>query len=131
MLAKGQIVLDDDYARYIHKHSVPLDMNVVRCFKRNALALDFYRFLAYRNNELTEAVSFPDHLLFEQLGTEDENERKTRMKLRVILRGLQMYWPVCAKLEDGYFELAPSPPAVQRKVRVGRPMEVVDKSGER
>ncbi|PJC46255.1 MAG: hypothetical protein CO036_03795, partial [Candidatus Omnitrophica bacterium CG_4_9_14_0_2_um_filter_43_12] len=40
--SKGQIVLDEDYAKYIHKHSVPLDMNVVGCFKRNPLALDFY-----------------------------------------------------------------------------------------
>ncbi|PIW68491.1 MAG: hypothetical protein COW10_02265, partial [Candidatus Omnitrophica bacterium CG12_big_fil_rev_8_21_14_0_65_42_8] len=38
--SKGQIVLDEDYAKYIHKHSVPLDMNVVGCFKRNPLALD-------------------------------------------------------------------------------------------
>ncbi len=130
MLCKGQIVLDEDYAKYIHKHSVPLDMNVVRCFRRNALALDFYRFLAYRNNELSETVSFPDRLLFEQLGTEEENERKIRMKLRAILRGLQMYWPVRAKFEDGFFELAPSPPAVQRKVAAGRPLQVVDKCVE-
>ncbi len=56
MLSKGQIILNEDYAKYIHKHSVPLDMHVVRCFKRNPLALDFYRFLAYRNNQLKKTV---------------------------------------------------------------------------
>jgi hypothetical protein len=127
--SKGQIILDEGYARYIHKHSVPLDMNVVHCFKRNPLALDFYRFLAYRNNGLNETVAFPDNLLFEQLGTEEENERKIRMKLKGILRGIQMYWPVKAKFEDGYFELKPSPPAVQRKIPSRQPIVIVDKSG--
>jgi hypothetical protein len=127
--SKGQIILDEDYARYIHKHSVPLDMNVVGCFKRNPLALDFYRFLAYRNNGLNETIAFPDNLLFEQLGTEEENERKIRMKLKGILRGIQMYWPVKAKFEDGYFELQPSPPAVQRKIPSRQPIVIVDKSG--
>jgi len=127
--SKGQIILDEGYARYIHKHSVPLDMNVVCCFKRNPLALDFYRFLAYRNNGLNETIAFPDNLLFEQLGTEEENDRKIRMKLKGILRGIQMYWPVKAKFEDGYFELQPSPPAVQRKIPSRQPIVIVDKSG--
>lgn len=127
--SKGQIILDEGYARYIHKHSVPLDMNVVHCFKRNPLALDFYRFLAYRNNGLSETVAFPDNLLFEQMGTEEENDRKIRMKLKGILRGIQMYWPVKAKFEDGYFELKPSPPAVQRKIPSRQPIVIVDKSG--
>ena len=126
--SKGQIVLDEDYARYIHKHSVPLDMNVVGCFKRNPLALDFYRFLAYRNNGLNKAISFPDRLLFEQLGTEEENERKIRMKLKRILRGIQMYWPVKAKFEDEFFELQPSPPAVERRLPSKRPLAIVNNS---
>lgn len=125
--SKGQIILDEDYARYIHKHSVPLDMNIVRCFKRNPLALDFYRFIAYRNNGLNKTISFPDHLLFEQLGTEEENERKTRMKLRGILRGIQLYWPVRARFEDGHFELQPSPPAVQHKIPSRKSITIVDK----
>ncbi|MBA7491344.1 hypothetical protein ES702_01889 [subsurface metagenome] len=128
MLSKGQIILDEDYARYIHKHSVPLDMNVARCFKRNPLALDFYRFLAYRNNNLNKTISFPDKLLFEQLGTEVQNDRINRIRLKRILKVIQMYWPVRAKLEDRYFELQPSPPAVQRKVPSRKPIAIVDKS---
>ena len=81
MLTKGQIILDEKYAEYIYKHSVPLDMNVVHCFKRNSLALDFYRFLAYRNNKLNKTISFPDHLLFEQLGTEVDNTQFTALSL--------------------------------------------------
>lgn len=128
MLSKGKIILDEGYARYIHKHSVPLDMNVVGCFKRNPLALDFYRFLAYRNNSLNKTISFPDALLFEQLGTEEENHRKTRMKLNKILKDLQMFWPVKAKFEDGYFELKPSPPAVQKRVSSKKDITIVEKS---
>lgn len=126
--SKGQIVLDEDYARYIHKHSVPLDMNVVRCFKRNPLALDFYRFIAYRNNKLNKTIAFPDQLLFEQLGTEQQTNKVTRDRLRRILKAIQMYWPVKAKFEDGYFELEPSPPAVQRKIASKKPIAIVDKS---
>jgi len=128
MLSKGKIILDEGYAKYIHKHSVPLDMNVVGCFKRNPLALDFYRFLAYRNNSLNKTISFPDELLFEQLGTEEENHRKTRMKLNKILKDLQLYWPVKAKFEDGYFELKPSPPAVQKRLPSKKDITIVDKS---
>lgn len=126
MFSKGQIILDEDYAKYIHKHSVPLDMNVVHCFKRNPLALDFYRFLAYRNNNLHKTISFSDRLLFEQLGTEEVNDRKIRMKLKNILMAIQMYWPVKAKFEDGYFELQPSPPAVQKKVSSSSKIKIID-----
>jgi len=128
--SKGQIILDEGYARYIHKHSVPLDMNVVRCFKRNPLALDFYRFLAYRNNGLNETISFPDQLLFEQLGTSQQADFVTRGLLKKILKAIQMYWPVKAKFEDGYFELQPSPPAVQRKIPSKKPIVIGEKSTE-
>jgi hypothetical protein len=126
--SKGQIVLDEDYARYIHKHAVPLDMNVVRCFKRNPLALDFYRFIAYRNNGLNKTISFPDRLLFEQLGTEEQADFVVRDRLKKILRMIQMYWPVRAKFEDGYFELQPSPPAVERRLPSKKPIAIVNKS---
>lgn len=125
MLSKGQIILDESYAGYIYRHSVPLDMNVINCFKRNPLAIDFYRFLAYRNNNLNKTISFPDHLLFEQLGTEEENDRKTRMKLKNILEAIQMFWTVKAKFEDGYFELKPSPPAVQKKLPSSNELKTV------
>ena len=103
-------------------------MNVVRCFKRSPLALDFYRFVAYRNNGLNKTISFPDRLLFEQLGTAEENERKVRMKLKKILQNIQMYWPVKAKFEDGYFEIQPSPPAVERKIPSRKPIAIVNNS---
>lgn len=125
-LAKGKIILDEQYAKYIHSHSVPLDMNVVQCFKRNPLALDFYRFLAYRNNELNKSINFPDTYLFEQLGTDQLSTKVTRNRLKNILSAIKMYWPVRAKFEDGYFELRPSPPAVQKRIPSKRPMKIVD-----
>jgi hypothetical protein len=108
-LSKGQILIDPQYAKYIQDHAVPLDMNLVRAFKRNPLALDFYRYLAYRNNGLNRTISFPDTLLFEHLGTTDNNPRKLRLHLKSILAAMKIYWPVQAKLEDGFFELKPSP----------------------
>lgn len=127
MLFKGKIILDEVYAKYIHKHSVPLDMNVVHCFQRSPLALDFYRFLAYRNNGLNKPISFPDHLLFEQLGTEQETNTVTRSRLHRILKTIQMYWPVNAKFEDGYFELQPSPPAVQARIPSKKPITITER----
>lgn len=126
-LFKGKILLSEKYAKYIHDHSVPLDMNVIRCFKRNPLALDFYRFLAYRNNELNKTISFPDRLLFEQLGTGHEDHRVTRSRLKTILKFIQLYWPVKAAFEDGYFELRPSPPAVQHKIPSKTPLSITNK----
>ncbi len=126
MFSKGQIILDPGYAKWIHDHSAPLDIAVVNVFKRNPLALDFYRYLAYRNNDLSKTISFPDHGLFEQLGTGEENDRKTRMKLKRILKAIQMYWPVKARFEDGYFELKPSPSAVQRRIPSITEIRIVD-----
>lgn len=127
-LFKGKIILSEDYAKYIHDHSVPLDMNMVRCFKRNPLALDFYRFLAYRNNELNKVISFPDHLLFQQLGTDQEKLKVTRNRLKKILQLIQIYWPVNAKFEDGFFELRPSPPAVQYRLPSKTPIIITNRN---
>lgn len=127
MLSRGQILLDPGYAKWIHDHCAPLDMDVVNIFKRNPLALDFYRFLAYRNNDLGDTISFPDHYLFDELGTGEGNDRKTRMKLKRILNGIQQFWPVRAKFEDGFFELKPSPPAVQKKLPSKGQISIVDK----
>jgi hypothetical protein len=127
MLEKGKIVLDAEYAKWIHDHSAPLDMNVIRAFSRNPLALDFYRFLAYRNNELTKPISLQDFHLFGQLGTQQEEHKVTRARLRRILKAIQMYWPVKAKLEDGYFQLEPSQPAVPHTIPSKHPIIIVDK----
>ncbi len=127
MLSRGQIILDPLYARWIHEHCAPLNMDVVNVFKRSPLALDFYRYLAYRNNDLSKTVSFPDYILFEQLGTEISNDRINRLRLKRILKIIQSYWPVQAKFEDGFFELKPSPPAVQKKLPSRTQLRIVDK----
>jgi len=126
--SKGQIILEENYAKYIHKHAVPLDMNVVRCFKRNPLALDFYRFIAYRNNGLNKTVAFSDKLLFEQLGTGQQADKVIRNRLKTILKTIQLYWPVKAKFEDEVFELQPSPPAVGYKIPSKSSLAIVNKA---
>lgn len=126
MLSKGQIILDPRYAKWIHDHAAPLDMDVVNVFKRNPLGLDFYRYLAYRNNELSDTIAFPDCDLFEQFGTEQQSDKVTRERLRRILKIIRLYWPVKAKLEGGWFELRPSPPAVQKSLPSKNPIRIIE-----
>lgn len=123
-LFKGEIILDEGYAKYVHDHSVPLDMKMVRRFKRNPLGFDFYRFLAYRNNDLNRTLPIPEGDLFEQFGTKQQADFVTRSRLKKILKMIQMDWPVRAKFEDGYFELKPSEPAVSKKASSGREIEI-------
>lgn len=114
---KGKLIIDPTYAGYVEKHAVPLDMNIVRVFKNNTLALDFYRFLAYRVNKLGRTLTIPDTDLKQQLGPSYSNKeiRKFRQRLKYILRAIQQYWKVRAKFEDGFFELKPSPLAIKGK----------------
>jgi len=124
-ISSGRIVLSEDYAKYIHGHAAPLDLEVVRTFARSPLALDFYRFLAYRVNKLNKTIEFPDRLLFEQLGTEQSTDRITRARLRVILRQIQGFWPgLRAKFESGQFTLEPSDPAIKAKLARRSPLSI-------
>lgn len=124
-ITSGRVVLSEAYARYIHKHAAPLDLEVVRALKRNPLALDFYRFLAYRVNNLNKPIEFPDHLLFEQLGTGVTADKVTRARLRVILRHIKGFWPgLNAGFEDGQFILAPSDSAIKNKLPRRNPISI-------
>jgi len=124
-MSSGRIVLSEDYARYIHHHAAPLDLEVVRAFKNNPIALDFYRFLAYRCNTLNKTIEFPDHLLFEQLGVGHSNNRMTRARLKLILRNIQSFWPgLRAKFEAGQFILEPSDPAIKVKLARRSPLSI-------
>jgi len=129
-LSKGRILLDEQYAKWVHDHCVPLDMRVIQCFRRNPLALDFYRFLAYRNNGLNKTITFPDSDLFKQFGTDQQCDKITRIRLKGILKIIQtqLQWPVKARFEDGYFELQPSPPAVRHTIPSKSPLRIVDQS---
>lgn len=124
MLSKGQIIANPAYAQWIYDHCVPLNMDVVNVFKRNPLALDFYQFLAYRNNSLSKTLSFPDRLLFEQIETGIASEKELRRRLNNILKAIKLYWPVEAKFEDGYFELKPSVPAIAQTTASKRILEI-------
>ncbi len=130
-LFHSRILLDKDYTDYIFRHAVPLDMTVVRFFKRNPLALDFYRFLAYRSNDLNKPLSLPDTGLFDQLGTTIADPKVTRIRLKRILEQIQVYWKVQAKFEDGFFHLLPSPPAVEQKSALSRRLHLVDNLDEK
>lgn len=124
-ITSGRVVLSEAYAKYIHKHAAPLDLEVVRTFKRNPLALDFYRFLAYRVNNLNKPIEFPDHLLFEQLGTEQAADKITRARLKTTLRQIKGFWPgLKADFEDGQFILGPSDPAIKGKLPRRSPLSI-------
>jgi hypothetical protein len=115
-LTKGQIVISETYAQFIEKHSVPLDMDIVRAFNRNPLALDFYRYLAYRNNGLKKEFSIQEHILFDQLGVNTtSNTRVIKTRLKKILTHIKMLWDLQASFEDNTFILKPSVSAVPKK----------------
>ena len=124
MFSKGQIIMNPAYAQWIYDHCVPLNMDVVNVFKRNPLALDFYQFLAYRNNGLNKTLSFPDRLLFKQIETGIASEKELRRRLNNILKAIKLYWPVEAKFEDGFFELKPSVPAIAQTTASKRILEI-------
>jgi hypothetical protein len=113
-LENSFVQLNEKYASYVFKHAVPLNMEIIEKYKNDPLAIDFFRFLAYRNNNLNKEVSFSDKVLFEQFGSDIENIRVTRFKCRKILEDIKKDWPVQAKLEDGYFWMAPSEPCVKK-----------------
>lgn len=125
-LFRSRILLDKAYATYIFDHAVPLDLKVVRYFKRNPLALDFYRFLAYRIHGLSNPLKIDDPVLFDQFGGDIANPRITRLRLQKILRKIQTYWKVTASFQEGYFYLAPSPPAVDSTVPLRKSLRLVD-----
>lgn len=109
------ILLDEKYKNFVYKHAVPLDMKIIRKFKNNPTALDFIRFLAYRNNGLNKELSFPEEKLFDQLGLQDSKKRRTRNKLIKILKELNPDWQINAGFKDKYFYLEPSEPMVAPK----------------
>ena len=130
-LFKSRILIDRAYADYVYERAVPLDLEVVRFFNRNPLALDFYRFLAYRNNNLKKPVVLPDAELFDQLGNLIEDTKIIRFRLTNILKKIQAYWPINARFKDGAFHLFPSPPAVKQKPRIGKPLLIVNNLGDK
>ncbi len=124
-LFQSKILLDPEYTKFVFEHAVPLDMHVVKVFKRNPLALDFYRFIAYRNNGLMKTMQLTDESLFDQLGTSIAESKKTKYRLLPILKKIQSYWNVNAKFENGNFYLFPSPPAVDKKLASTKPLKIV------
>lgn len=135
MLFGGKVRLNADYVQQTMNHGVPLDLDLLRAFKNNCLALDFYRFLAYRNNELNskqiaiknftgpeemrpvslaKKLYFHDELLFDQLGYAPEHHRDARKRLKVLLKAIKHVWSVDAGFKDGFFYLNPSEPSVKQ-----------------
>jgi len=125
-LFQSKILIDAEYTQFVYKHAVPLDMRIVKVFKRNPLALDFYRFMAYRNNGLSQPLALREESLFDQLGTSISEAKKTKYRLLPILDKIKSDWAVNAKFENGYFYLFPSPPAVDKKLASNAPLKIVN-----
>ncbi len=124
-LFKSKVLIDSEYAKFVIQHAVPLDLHVVKIFKRNPLALDFYRFIAYRNNGLSKPLVLKDENFFDQLGSSIAEAKVTKFRLDAILKKIQTYWHVKAKFEKGCFHLFPSPPAVGNKLSSNSPLKIV------
>jgi hypothetical protein len=125
-LFKSKVQLSAEIVKFIRSHAAPLDMNIIRAFKNNALALDLIRLICYRNHGLIyknqKVLNLPEAELYNQLGAVDSNNRRPRIKIRKILKQIKEYWPglKCeleknAKTGNWNLVLQQSKPLVPRK----------------
>ncbi len=114
-LEENVLHMNKNYTKFIMKHAAPLDMKIIRKFKNNPTALDFIRYLAYRNNGLKKGLSFPEERLFEHIGATTKHKYRTRTRLNNNLIEFKKYWKVNAGFKDKHFYLNPSEPMIPPK----------------
>ncbi|MBA3066359.1 hypothetical protein FP828_07705 [bacterium] len=96
-LFKSSVKLSAEIVTFIRNHAAPLDMNIIRQFKNNALALDLIRLICYRNHGLIythqKVLNLPEEELYNQLGTIDTRPRRIRTLIKNLLKQIKEYWP--------------------------------------
>ena len=96
-LFKSKVQLSAEIVKFIRSHAAPLDMNIIRAFKNNALALDLIRLICYRNHGLIyknqSVLNLPEAELYNQLGTTDTKTRQVRTQIIKLIQRIQTYWP--------------------------------------
>jgi hypothetical protein len=96
------IELGEKFFHAITQYPIPVDLRVLRAFKKSPFALDLYAlatYEAYRANTSGKPRFIPWSGLKEQLGADFKNEDEFRRKARAALRKIKTFYP-CFNLND-------------------------------
>lgn len=91
-LEDSYVLLSQKFFEELVKHPVPVDMRVLRHLKQSPLALDLYTWLTYRVSYLKEPVSIDWNSLAGQFGSDFQEIRIFRFKVRKHLRKIKAVW---------------------------------------
>ena len=99
MLWESKIRLGEDFFKEIIRHSVPLDMNILKALKRSSLGLDWYLWLTYRTFSLKRPLRLSWRQLYHQFGA-DPSKADDKFILRNFrrdclreLKKIKVAWP--------------------------------------
>ena len=121
MLWESKIRLGEDFFKEIIRHSVPLDMNILKALKRSSLGLDWYLWLTYRTFSLKRPLRLSWRQLHHQFGA-DPSKADDKFILRNFrrdclreLKKIKVAWPdLNYAMAKGVLILYPSKPTIPR-----------------
>ena len=121
MLWESKIRLGEDFFKEIIRHSVPLDMNILKALKRSSLGLDWYLWLTYRTFSLKRPLRLSWRQLYHQFGA-DPSKADDKFILRNFrrdclreLKKIKVAWPdLNYAMAKGVLILYPSKPTIPR-----------------
>ena len=119
MLWESKIRLGEDFFKEINRHSVPLDMNILKALKRSSLGLDWYLWLTYRTFSLKRPLRLSWRQLYHQFGA-DPSKADDKFILRNFrrdclreLKKIKVAWPdLNYAMAKGVLILYPSKPTI-------------------
>ena len=89
------VELDPSFFQEIQEHGIPIPLDLMRRYANVPLAWDFITFINYRSKITNGPSRIALEALCMMLGSNDDNLRKIRMRLEVILDELREVWPEC------------------------------------
>lgn len=95
------VELDPTFFAEIERHGVPIPIEILRRYTNHPAAFDFVTFLNYRIHIARSPSRIPLATLCQMIGSEDKNQRKTRMRLERVLDELREFWPECPARFEG------------------------------
>ena len=116
---ESKIELGEKFFQEIIRHSVPIDMNILKALKRSSLGLDFYLWLTYRTFTLKRPMRLSWAGLYRQFGVDPDRSSDTLTVnnfrtdcLRELIK-IKMTWPdLKYSTGKGVLILLPSKPAI-------------------
>lgn len=112
-LFRSEITLDADFFEEIIKSKVPLHLKAVAALKNNALGLDLYMWLTYRQSRLTKAAFIKWSDLMQQVGSDYAKVNDFQKKAKNVLFEIQALWKdFTFETKRGGFIIYPSGPHI-------------------